>query len=105
MKVLAASSADNTSQNKRNKNGDSLTPLKQSEARNDIDLVTRIHREINKDNALSVSAKTIEIITIDGHVTLRGGVKNQQEKLDIEARTAAIAGSSNVNDQLEVAAQ
>ena len=100
-----SSAADNTAQNKRDKNGDSLTPIKQSETKSDIDLVARIRREINKDDALSITAKNIKIITVDGRVTLRGPVRTEQEKLDIDARAAAIAGSTNVNDQLEVAAQ
>lgn len=101
----SSNAADNTAQNKRDKNGNSLTPIKQSEAKSDIDLVARIRREINKDDALSITAKNIKIITIDGSVTLRGPVRTEQEKLDIEARAAAIAGSTNVDDQLEVTAQ
>jgi osmotically-inducible protein OsmY len=90
----SSNALDNTAQNRR----------KQSETKSDIDLVARIRREINKDDALSMTAEKIKIITIDGYVTLRGPVKTEQEKSDIEARTAAIAGSTNVDDQLKVAA-
>jgi hypothetical protein len=75
--VPPAGSANNTARNKRDKNGDTLPPLEQSETNGDIELVMRIRREINKDNALSVTAKNIKIITIGGHVTLRGTVPTE----------------------------
>jgi hyperosmotically inducible protein len=96
---------DNTARNTRDKNGDSLAPIKQSATRSDIDLVARIRRKLNKDDALSMTAKNVKIITIDRHVTLHGPVKTEREKSDIEARAAAIAGPANVDDQPEVAAQ
>ena len=101
----SSSSTNHSAQNKPDKNGDSLTPTKHSEATSHIDLVARIRREINKDDALSITARYIKIITINRRVMLRGPVPTEQEKLEIEARAAAIAGSTNVDDQLEVAAQ
>ena len=67
--------------------------------------MARIRRKLNKDDALSMTAKNVKIITIDRHVTLHGPVKTEREKSDIEARAAAIAGPANVDDQPEVAAQ
>jgi|SRR5271166_972235 len=101
----SARAQNNTAYNKRNENADSLSPIEQSETKSDIDLVARIRREINKNNALSMTAKNINIIPIDGHVTLRGPVKTEQARSEIEARAAAIAGSTNIDDQLEVATQ
>ena len=91
----SSNALDNTAKNRR----------KQSETKSHIDLSARIRREISKDDALSMTAEKIKIITIAGYVTLRGPVKTEQEKSNIEARTAAIAGSTNVDDQLKVAAQ
>jgi osmotically-inducible protein OsmY len=98
----SSAASDNTIQNHLNKNGDLLTPIKQSESRTDIELAARIRREITKDHALSITAENIKIISIEGHVTLRGPVKTEREKWNAEARAAAIAGSANVDDLLEI---
>jgi hyperosmotically inducible protein len=98
----STSTTNNTVRNERDKNGESLSSIKQSQTKSDIDLVARIRREINKDHALSMTAKNIKIIPIEGRVTLRGPVKTELEKSEIEARAAAIAGSTNIDYQLEV---
>jgi hyperosmotically inducible protein len=36
-------------------------------------------------------------------VTLRGPVRSQEEKSNIEAKAVAVAGEGNVTDQLEIA--
>jgi hyperosmotically inducible protein len=101
----ATSSPNNTASDKREKNADISTPIRHSRRKGDIDLGARIRREINKDHALSMTAKNIKIVAIGGHVTLRGPVKTEQAKSEIEARAAAIAGSANIDDQLKVATQ
>ena len=54
------------------------------------------------DEALSTTAKNVKIITINGVVTLRGPVKNPQEKGMIEAKAQQIAGVDKVDSQLEI---
>jgi osmotically-inducible protein OsmY len=51
---------------------------------------------------MSVSAKNVKIITIDGHVTLRGPVNTAEEKRLIGEIADRIARSENVDNQLEV---
>ena len=97
--------ADNSAMNQRDAGHETLTPMDQSSKPTDVNMTREIRRAIVQDDQLSMDAKNIKIITIDGHVTLRGPVKTEQEKSDIEARTAAIAGSTDVDDQIEVAAQ
>jgi osmotically-inducible protein OsmY len=50
-----------------------------------------------------VTAENIKIITINGRVTLRGPVKSSAEKSAIVAKAQQIAGTTQVDDQLEVA--
>jgi hyperosmotically inducible periplasmic protein len=95
----------NTGQNVRDKAGDTITPMQQSESKTDIKLAADIRRAIVKDKRLSTSAKNVKIITDDGKVTLRGPVNTSREKTLIAAQARAIAGPGNVNDQLDVANQ
>src|ERR1700684_3491168 len=103
--VDANRTADNTSINQRDRGNETLTPIDQSNKPSDLKLTREIRRAIVKDNDLSIDAKNIKIITIDGAVTLRGPVKTEQEKADIAAKAAQLAGDSNVHNQLEVAGE
>ena len=46
----------------------------------------------------------MKIITQDGKVTLKGPVRSDDEKANIEAKATAVAGAGNVDNQLTVAA-
>jgi osmotically-inducible protein OsmY len=48
-----------------------------------------------------VDARNVKIITIDGHVTLRGPVNSAEEKRQIGEIANQIAGAGNVDNQLE----
>jgi hyperosmotically inducible periplasmic protein len=95
--------ADNTAINQRDRGHETLTPMDQSNKPSDLKMTQEIRRAIIKDRALSTDAKNIKIITIDGAVTLRGPVKTDEEKADIAAKAAQLAGDSNVHGELEVA--
>ena len=97
--------ADNSAINQRDRGHETLTPIDQSNKPSDLKMTQEIRRAIVKDNALSTAAKNIKIITIDGAVTLRGPVKTDQEKADIAAKVAQVAGDSKVHNELEVAGQ
>jgi osmotically-inducible protein OsmY len=101
----ASASADNTAQNVRDKGGDTMTPMSQSEAKPDLKLAASIRRAIVKDKRLSTSAHNVKVITDNGKVTLRGPVKTADEKTLIAQKAAAIAGPGNVENQLDVANQ
>ena len=55
-----------------------------------------------KDGELSTTAKNIKIITENGQVTLRGPVKNAQEKAKIDQLAKSAAGGAKIVDQLDV---
>jgi hyperosmotically inducible protein len=103
--VDANRTADNTSINQRDRGHETLTPIDQSNKPSDLKMTREIRRAIVKDSDLSIDAKNIKIITIDGAVTLRGPVKTEQEKANIAAKAAQLAGDSNVHNQLEVAGE
>jgi osmotically-inducible protein OsmY len=101
----AQTAPDNTGRNVRDRSGTTLTPGDQSESEADRTLTQRIRQAVVADEALSTTAKNVKIITINGVVTLRGPVKNPQEKVMVEAKARQIAGAEKVDSQLEIIGQ
>ena len=93
---------DNTARNVRDRDNSTLTPLSQGNSKADLDTTAQIRKEIIAGKDMSVSAKNVKIITIDGHVTLRGPVNTAEEKRLIGEIADRIAHSENVDNQLEV---
>src|SRR5713226_935539 len=97
--------ADNTAQNQRDRDHQTLTPIDQSNKPADLETTRNIRRALVKDDQLSTEAKNVKIITVDGNVTLRGPVKTDQEKAAIVAKAAQVAGDSNIHNELQVAGE
>ena len=91
---------DNTGRNVRDRD-DRPTSGDQSENEQDRKMTQKIRQAIVADESLSTSARNVKIITIDGVVTLRGPVKNSDERNAIGAMAVKIAGASKVKNQLE----
>jgi osmotically-inducible protein OsmY len=67
-------------------------------------LTQKIRKAIHRDKGLSMYGRNIKIFMQDGKVTLRGLVRSEQEKDNLQAKAAAAAGGEeNVTNQLEVA--
>jgi osmotically-inducible protein OsmY len=96
---------DNTEKNVRDRGGQTLTPLDQSDSEADRALTQRIRQAVVGDDSLSTTAKNVKIITANGRVTLRGPVKNATEKAAIAAKAQQIAGADKVENQLEIAGE
>jgi hyperosmotically inducible periplasmic protein len=97
----AAVKRDNTEVNVRDRTDDVKTPIDQNENRKDIDITANIRKRV-VDTKMSVNAQNVKIITQDGKVTLRGPVKSEEEKAQIEKMAHEVAGAANVDNQLEV---
>lgn len=95
--------ADNTERNVRDRSGGTLTPLDQSESEADRTMTQKLRQALMANDALSTLAQNIKIITVNGLVTLRGPVNNEKEKAAVAAAAQQIAGSQNVDNQLEIA--
>lgn len=96
---------DNTARNKVDRSGDTKTPFDQSETSSAIKITADIRRAIMDDDSMSVNAQNCKIMTDkSGMVTLRGVVASQAEKDAINAKAKAIAGVTQVDNQLEVKA-
>jgi hyperosmotically inducible periplasmic protein len=101
----AQTAPDNTGRNVRDRGGATLTPGDQSETEADRTLTQRIRQAVVADDALSMTAKNVKIITVHGVVTLRGPVKTMEEKRTIEATAQQIAGADKIDSQLELSSQ
>ena len=99
----AAVEPDNSGRNVRDRNEATKTAGDQSENEADRTITQNIRTAITADDSLSTNAKTVKIITNDGTVTLRGPVKSEKEKADIEAKAKQVAGVKSVDNQLEIA--
>ena len=94
---------DNTGRNERDRGGETKTPGDQSENEADRTITQNVRQAITSDDALSTSAQNVKIVTSDGTVTLRGPVKSEKEKQDIEAKAKQVAGVKRVENELEIA--
>lgn len=93
---------DNTRRNVRDRDGVTLLPGDQGNSEADRTTTQQIRKALVKDRELSMVAKNVKIITVNGNVTLRGVVKTEQEKNDIVSKAKQVAGVTEVNNQLEV---
>lgn len=94
---------DNSGRNVRDRDDQNKTTGDQSENEADRTITQNIRRAVTADDSLSSNAKNVKIITNNGTVTLRGPVKSEKEKAEIEAKAKQVAGVKGVDNQLEVA--
>ena len=93
--------ADNTEKNQRDRDDQSVTATDQSNDPADIKLTADIRKMVVNDGSLSMTAKNVKIITIQGVVTLRGPVDTAKEKSAIETH-AKHAGAKKITNELEI---
>jgi len=100
--LTVSEDADNSGQNVRDRDSRTKTPLDQSESEADRTITQKIRQALISDTALSVNAKNIKVITINGVVTLRGPVANAQEKEIIAKKVSEVQGVTRLDNQLEI---
>ena len=93
---------DNTAINERDRSRETQTSGDQSNSSADLKITQAIRQALMKDSELSTTAKNIKIVTNNGQVTLRGPVKNAQEKAKIDQLAKSAAGDAKIDDQLDV---
>jgi len=69
----------------------------------DREITQKIRKAIHQDKSLSTYAHNIKIVTQDGKVTLRGPVRSDEEKANLQAKAIAVAGDGNVTNDVEIA--
>ena len=93
--------ADTTGKNKRDREDQTRTATDQSNDPSDIKMSADIRKMVVDDGSLSIMAKNVKIITIDGVVTLRGPVETKKERATIETH-AKHAGAKTITNDLEI---
>ena len=93
---------DNTAINERDRSRETQTSGDQSNSSADLKITQAIRQALVKDSELSTTAKNIKVITENGQVTLRGPVKNVQEKARVDQLAKSAAGGAHIVDQLDV---
>ena len=86
-------------------NEDRIGPTADQQKMNlsDRAITQEIRKAIHHDRNLSPYGRNIKIFIQDGKVTLRGLVRSEEEKGNLEAKAASVAGQENVTNQLDVA--
>ena len=100
-RLVTGSNADNTRKNTRDRDDQSQTATDQSNDPADIKIAADIRKMVVNDESLSMMAKNVKIVTIDGVVTLRGPVETEKEKTVIESH-AKQAGAKKITNELEI---
>ncbi|WP_129126742.1 BON domain-containing protein [Geomonas oryzae] len=95
----STSKADNTKKNAEK----GATAEQQKENKTDREITREIRRSIIKDKTLSIYAHNVKIITKDGHVTLKGPVKNADEKKTVEKAAEEVVGKGKITNEIEIA--
>jgi osmotically-inducible protein OsmY len=65
-------------------------------------LAAAVRRAVVKNKSLSTSAHNVKIVVTHGTVTLRGPVKTDDEKAQVESTVKGVPGVSSVNNELDV---
>ena len=101
--LMAASALQDPDNTKMNKDQSSPTADQQKMNPTDRALAQKIRKSIHDDKNLSTYAHNVKIIAQEGKVTLRGPVRSEDEKNDLQAKAVAVAGEGNVVNQLDIA--
>ena len=98
----SSSRADNTHMNERDKGGATKTPQDQTNQAQDREVLAAVRRAIVGDKSLSTMAHNVKVLVEGGAVTLRGPVKNSDEKAKVESLAQRVKGITTINNQLDV---
>jgi len=74
----------------------------QGTSESDRGTTQRIRRAVVDDDALSFTAKNVQITTQNGDITLRGLVMTEEERWEIERIARSYAGSGKVDNLIEL---
>ena len=97
----AAPKASDDAPNVRERQG-GLSPTDQGRSSAETKITAAVRRALVGSNSLGFGAKNAKVITIGSKVTLRGSVKSEAEKAEIESLTRSVEGVTEVDNQLEV---
>jgi hyperosmotically inducible protein len=95
--------ADNTKVNTRDQAKSAVTADQQKNDATDRDLTQKIRKALIQDKTLSTYAHNVKVISQGGQVTLKGPVRSDDERQNVEAKAVALAGAGHVTNQISIA--
>ena len=78
------------------------TPMDQGNGSSDLKTTQQLREALIADESLSFVAKNVAVITKDGTVTLRGRVRSEIERENVETKAQRLAGLNDVDSRLEL---
>ncbi len=78
------------------------TASDQPENEKDRKIIQEIRKSIVSDDSLSTTGKNVTVVSENGNVTLRGNVKDENEKEKIASTAQQVAGVAKVDNQITV---
>ena len=104
--ALSLTSCDDMKPNNTARNADikneAMTAEEQLDNDEDRAITQDIRQALMEDEALSMNAKNIKVITVDGVVTLKGPVNSEEEKSKVEEKAKGVSGVDDIDSQIEV---
>ncbi len=94
--------ADNSARNERDRSGQTVTAMDQSNDEADLHVVTAIRKALIAHDTLSIYAKNVKVITDAKRVVMRGPVNSTEEKTIIERLAKENAQGRTVENLIEV---
>ena len=68
----------------------------------DLQVAQDIRKALLADKTLSIIARNTKVVAVGGRVTLSGTVRSARERDAVRAAADRVAGSTNVENQLEI---
>lgn len=99
--AMPPAAVDNSAINRRDRMSQTLTPLNQSGTPEDIELVAALRRSVMETPGISVDGQNIKIIAHVRLVTLRGPVRDYEERMTIERAIRRVVGEGAIDNQLQ----
>jgi hyperosmotically inducible periplasmic protein len=93
---------DNTKMNRADRSDNQPTADQQKDNHSDRELTQQIRQAIMHDKSLSTYAHNVKVISQNGTVTLKGPVRSDDERREIEAKASEVAGKDKVINELTV---
>jgi hyperosmotically inducible protein len=94
---------DNTKVNTRDRAKGAVTADQQKENAGDRELTQKIRKSLMADKSLSTYAHNVKVVAQGGQVTLKGPVRTEDEKRNVEAKAVEVAGAGHVVNQISIA--
>lgn len=88
---------DNSAVNKAAVNNHELTADDQSNSKSDVELAASVRKALIADKSLSTYAHNVKVIVKNGVVTVKGPVKNDDERRAVEKIAVNVAGADKVH--------